>query len=263
VVATGKAIATTLVNALKTVIDNFDTIVSTVKNLLELWVSFKVGVVSAEITSGLMLIASAFKAITSAAEGAAAAEAVATEGISALVGLAAGAATYAGMKVMESSAEKSLAANKKAAVATTRAEPMTPEAMAAHKKVAESLHMAAYKITKGIEPVYSTLKDAEKRLAFTEVWKQYGAADPLWRKEFERMAEESGIQLSEFFGTKTRTPGGPKKADVIIENARFDIKQAFAEGYDPDRIAAAFVEQIGSTALYPGQSGFAGAATGA
>jgi len=62
---------------------------------------------------------------------------------------------------------------------------------------------------------------------------------------------------------KPKLPGGPKKADVIIENARFDIKQSFAEGYDPDRIAAAFVEQIGSTALYPGQSGFASAGTGA
>lgn len=56
---------------------------------------------------------------------------------------------------------------------------------------------------------------------------------------------------------------GPPKAEVYIENARFDIKQAFAEGYDPDRIAAAFVESIGSTALYPGQSGFAAAGTGA
>jgi hypothetical protein len=55
---------------------------------------------------------------------------------------------------------------------------------------------------------------------------------------------------------------GPPKAEVYIENARFDIKQAFAEGFDPDRIAAAFVEQIGSTALYQGQSSFAAAGTG-
>jgi hypothetical protein len=56
---------------------------------------------------------------------------------------------------------------------------------------------------------------------------------------------------------------GPPKAEVYIENARFDIRQAFAEGFDPDRIAAAFVEQIGSTALYQGQSSFAAAGTGA
>jgi len=56
---------------------------------------------------------------------------------------------------------------------------------------------------------------------------------------------------------------GPPKAEVYIENARFDIRQAFAEGFDPDRIAAAFVDSIGSTALYPGQSGFAAAGTGA
>jgi hypothetical protein len=56
---------------------------------------------------------------------------------------------------------------------------------------------------------------------------------------------------------------GPPKAEVYIENARFDIRQAFAEGFDPDRIAAAFVDQIGSTALYQGQSSFAAAGTGA
>jgi hypothetical protein len=54
---------------------------------------------------------------------------------------------------------------------------------------------------------------------------------------------------------------GPPKAEVYIENARFDIKQAFAEGFDPDRIAAAFVEQIGSTTMYMGQSQFASATT--
>ena len=49
---------------------------------------------------------------------------------------------------------------------------------------------------------------------------------------------------------------------MYIENARFDIKQAFAEGFDPDRIAAAFVESIGSTSLYPRSSTYAAAGTG-
>ena len=51
---------------------------------------------------------------------------------------------------------------------------------------------------------------------------------------------------------------GPPKAEVYIENARFDIKQNFAEGYDPDRIAIAFVDQIGAATAFRGASGFSG-----
>lgn len=51
---------------------------------------------------------------------------------------------------------------------------------------------------------------------------------------------------------------GPPKADVVIENARFDIKQNFAEGFDPDRIAAAFVDQLGAATMYRTQSAFSG-----
>ena len=82
---------------------------------------------------------------------------------------------------------------------------------------------------------------------------------------FLAFAKKYGVDVegAPAVGKPPKAPGSPKKADVIIENARFDIKQAFAEGYDPDRIAAAFVAQIGSTALYPGQSGFAAAGTGA
>jgi hypothetical protein len=82
---------------------------------------------------------------------------------------------------------------------------------------------------------------------------------------FLAFAKKYGVDVegAPTVGKLPKAPGGPKKADVIIENARFDIKQSFAEGYDPDRIAAAFVESIGSTALYPGQSGFAAAGTGA
>ena len=49
---------------------------------------------------------------------------------------------------------------------------------------------------------------------------------------------------------------GPPKAEVYIENARFDIKQNFAEGFDPDRIAIAFVDQIGAATAFRGASGF-------
>jgi hypothetical protein len=57
---------------------------------------------------------------------------------------------------------------------------------------------------------------------------------------------------------------GPPKVDVNFNNARFDIKQNFAEGYDPDRIAVAFVDQIGAATAFRGSSGFSGmAGTGA
>lgn len=51
---------------------------------------------------------------------------------------------------------------------------------------------------------------------------------------------------------------GPPKVDVNFNNARFDIKQNFAEGYDPDRIAIAFVDQIGAATAFRGASGFSG-----
>lgn len=77
------------------------------------------------------------------------------------------------------------------------------------------------------------------------------------------LRQESPMErFNRLLGEQAKTPKGPQ-LQMNFHNARFDIKQAFAEGYDPDRIAAAFVESIGSTALYPGQSGFAAAGTGA
>jgi hypothetical protein len=117
--------------------------------------------------------------------------------------------------------------------------------------------------------LYTEGKDAAVA-ALKAVGASYGALSEQGKTAFAAVAQNVGIAVEDVarvsgakFATKPTTPGGPKKADVIIENARFDIKQAFAEGYDPDRIAAAFVESIGSTALYPGQSGFAAAGTGA
>jgi hypothetical protein len=77
------------------------------------------------------------------------------------------------------------------------------------------------------------------------------------------LRQESPMErFNRLLGDQAKTPKGPQ-VQMNFHNARFDIKQAFAEGYDPDRIAAAFVDSIGSTALYPGQSGFAAAGTGA
>jgi len=77
------------------------------------------------------------------------------------------------------------------------------------------------------------------------------------------LRQESPMErFNRLLGDQAKTPKGPQ-VQMNFHNARFDIKQAFAEGFDPDRIAAAFVESIGSTALYPGQSGFAAAGTGA
>jgi hypothetical protein len=77
------------------------------------------------------------------------------------------------------------------------------------------------------------------------------------------LRQESPMErFNRLLGEQAKTPKGPQ-VQMNFHNARFDIKQAFAEGYDPDRIAAAFVDSIGSTALFPGQSGFAAAGTGA
>lgn len=50
--------------------------------------------------------------------------------------------------------------------------------------------------------------------------------------------------------------GKGKGTSVNIQNARFDIKQSFAEGYDPDRIAVAFTDTLAKLGEYRGQSSF-------
>jgi hypothetical protein len=50
--------------------------------------------------------------------------------------------------------------------------------------------------------------------------------------------------------------GKGKGTSVNIQNARFDIKQSFAEGYDPDRIAVAFTDTLAKLGEYRGQSAF-------
>lgn len=45
---------------------------------------------------------------------------------------------------------------------------------------------------------------------------------------------------------KTKTPPGPQQPNFDFRGSRFDIKQAFAEGFDPDRIALAFSSDLAS-----------------
>jgi len=261
VIDIGGHLATTVVNALQAVIDNFESIVKVVKNLLELWVSFKVGVVAAEITTGLIAIAGAFNAITASATRAAAAEALATGGLSTLIGLGASLAAFAGMKLMEGKIVSSVTApkeDKAAAAATAYFQKFEAQAQEWAPKL--GLSRFAPRDATGARIIPANLgKELVKMLG--EDFPSFKGAE---REGFIQFARKYGIELADKLPTTVpELPGGPKKADVVIENARFNITQAFAEGYDPDRIAAAFVEQIGSTALYQGQSSFAAAGTGA
>jgi len=264
----GKALSTTLISGVKTLADHFETIVKAGKNLLEVFVAFRAGVVATQLVNGLMLIVKAFQAIRTAAVGAAAAEAFATGGISALAGAAAAASVYAAFKMTESDIDKSFGQHQAAAEKAAKVADIAQM----NKGVAE-LSQILGDITQGkytkIGDILPTEGPEALRLALKEVGRSYSTLSEQGQAAFGALVKQVGGSVGDFvkeskykLAAKPTLPGGPKKADVIIENARFDIKQAFAEGYDPDRIAAAFVEQIGSTALYPGQSGFAAAGTG-
>jgi len=260
VIAIGSQLANTVVNGIKLIIDNFDTLLSIAKNLLEVWVAFKVGVVATEITAGLFAIAGAFNAITVSAGEAAAAEAAATGGLSALVGVAVGLTALAGMKFIEGKTKRALVQPQAAQIA-----PMDFPARQQFAQILQredDLSRQLYGATRFTELLPDLQQEVLRKIGET-----HPAAAAPFREAFAQHVKDLGVALEDVIPTakfgKPGLPGGPKKADVIIENARFDIKQAFAEGYDPDRIAAAFVESIGSTALYPGQSGFAAAGTGA
>lgn len=114
--------------------------------------------------------------------------------------------------------------------------------------------VASYKALSGL---FDDMEKKSKGIAlpeFAPVMEMPGAMAPIPLLEWNKLLKPA---------KEPKERKGPPKAEVYIENARFDIRQAFAEGFDPDRIAAAFVESIGATALYPGQSGFAAAGTGA
>jgi hypothetical protein len=215
-----------------------------------------------------MLIVKAFKAIRASAVSAAAAEAFATGGASAIVGAVAAAGVYAAFGMAEGDTLESFNKNQMAAEKAAK----KVEIAEMNKGVAE-LSEVLSDITQGRYTKIQNIVGAEGKDAARVALEAVGKAgyDRLTEKgqaAFASMAKDLGVSVEKFSkgpkyapASKVGLPGGPKKADVLIENARFDIKQSFAEGYDPDRIAAAFVDQIGSTALYPGQSGFAAAGT--
>ena len=112
--------------------------------------------------------------------------------------------------------------------------------------------------------IYTEGKDAAVA-ALKAVGASYDVLTEQGRAAFAAVAKNVGVAVQDVakmstgkLAAKPTLPGGPKKADVVINNARFDIKQNFAEGYDPDRIAAAFVDQLGAATMYRTQSAFSG-----
>jgi hypothetical protein len=71
--------------------------------------------------------------------------------------------------------------------------------------------------------------------------------------EVTRLAESASATNA---AAKVGATGAGKGPSVNIQNARFDIKQSFAEGYDPDRIAVAFTDTLAKLGQYRGQSSF-------
>ena len=258
VLSMGETIATKLVSGIKTLIDNFETLYKVGKNLVEVFIAFKAGVIAMELVNGLMLIVKAFQAIRTAAVGAAAAEAFATGGVSALVGAAAAAGVFAAFKISESESGFTAPVPK-----DSPADSWMRDFEKKAQRLAPALGLSKFARRDDFgQPIIPLDMGRNIVKIFGEEMDKFKGAQ---LAGFLAFAKKYGVDVegAPAVGKPPKAPGGPKKADVIIENARFDIKQSFAEGFDPDRIAAAFVEQIGSTALYQGQSSFAAAGTGA
>lgn len=116
------------------------------------------------------------------------------------------------------------------------------------------------KYTKLGDVLYTEGKDAAVA-ALKAVGASYTALSEQGKVAFAAVAKNVGVaveDVAKMSSAKLKTPKGPGKAEVVINNARFDIKQNFAEGYDPDRIAAAFVDQLGAATMYRTQSAFSG-----
>jgi hypothetical protein len=116
------------------------------------------------------------------------------------------------------------------------------------------------KYTKLGDILYTEGKDAAVA-ALKAVGASYTALSEQGKVAFAAVAKNVGVaveDVAKMSSAKLKTPKGPGKAEVVINNARFDIKQNFAEGYDPDRIAAAFVDQLGAATMYRSQSSFSG-----
>lgn len=94
------------------------------------------------------------------------------------------------------------------------------------------------------------------------------AADSIWqsvRKPFDEVAKEQRSRMGyaeidrmmNAQGTAAEaTKHKPPKMEMNFPNARFDITQKFAEGFDPDRIAVAFANDLASLGELKSQSGF-------
>jgi hypothetical protein len=259
----GKALSTTLIAGVKTLATHFESIVTAGKNLLEVFIAFKAGVVATSLVNGLMTIVKAFQAIRKAAVAAAAAEAFATGGVSALVGAAAAASVYAAFKLTESEVGESFEANRQAAERAS----YVPSSAAAAGQLQE-IHFREMELSKSLFGAAESLHGFESLAVDSqqEILRRIGETYPVgsasFREAFEGHLKELGYDIADVVPgakfSKPSLPDGPKKADVVIENARFDIKQNFAEGYDPDRIAAAFVDQLGAATMYRTQSAFSG-----
>lgn len=265
--AMGDAISKTLVGGVQTLIDNFDKLWKVVKNIGEIWVAFKAGVIAASVVDGIMAIVKAFGELRKMAVAAAAAEAFATGGISVAAGTLAAASVYAAFKMTESDLSAGIAAKKTAAEKAARLGDIDKM----NKGVAE-LSQVLSDVTQGRYGKIGDIKYTEGKdaavAALKAVGRSYVDLSEQGKAAFAAVAADVGVAVKDVaympkYGAvaaaKPLLPGGPKKAEVYIENARFDIKQAFAEGYDPDRIAAAFVDSIGSTTLFQGQSQIAAA----
>jgi hypothetical protein len=72
-------------------------------------------------------------------------------------------------------------------------------------------------------------------------------------EEIDALAQAASATAA---AAKVGADGKGKGPSVNIQNARFDIKQSFAEGYDPDRIAVAFTDTLAKLGQYRGQSSF-------
>lgn len=155
-------------------------------------------------------------------------------------------------------------ANRRQELEQSKRVPLSPEAAGQM----ELIHFREMELSKSLFGAAESLHGFESLAVDSQqeilrrIGETYPAGSAPFREAFESHVKALGYDVAglvpEAKAGKPTIPGGPKKADVVIENARFDIKQNFAEGYDPDRIAAAFVDQLGSATMYRTQSAFSG-----
>lgn len=183
-----QAVSIDLVNGFSWLMQNGPTIANYIKNIAELWLSFKAGLAVAEIVKGIMEIVSAYKALKNATLMTAVAQALAMPTKALIGGGVAAAAMFGAFKLMESKLEDSISGK-----VTPTPTPMP------------------------VTTLPPTLPSA-----------------------------------------KTETPKGRTPAPIYdFRGSRFDIKQDFAEGFDPDRIAVAFASDLARLGEMKIQSAFA------